>query len=143
MNAEELIKQSYPTINFEDKWDYLTQRFSADDMIHFAELYAQTKSNGVELIPDKCHIQNVVGSKPTCLMVESGKSYRLRHPNGAGDKDRLHIDYILDNPTNSHLSYKLVVCRYWEKHKQRWFYYTYPYFSLAIYNDWDYGGDDV
>jgi hypothetical protein len=90
-----------------------------------------------------CNMPLVVGSKPTGLMVESGKSYKLRHPNGAGDKDRLHIDYILDNPTNSHWSYKLVVCRYWGKHKQRWFHYTYPYFSLAIYNDWDYGGDDV
>lgn len=62
MNAEELMKQSYPTIEFEDKWDYLTQRFSADDMIHFAELYAKTKANGIERSSDKCHIQNVTHS---------------------------------------------------------------------------------
>lgn len=61
MNAEELMKQSYPTIEFEDKWDYLPQRFSADDMIHFAKLYAKMKANGIERSSDKCHIQNVSG----------------------------------------------------------------------------------
>lgn len=91
----------------------------------------------------QCNKQNVVGSKPTGLMVEAGKSYRLKHPNSVGRDDKLHIDYILDNPTNSHWSYKLVVCRHWGKYVQRWFFHTYPYFSLAIYNDWDYGGDDV
>lgn len=81
-------------------------------------------------------------SKHIDLMIEAGKSYNLRHPNGVGKYDKLHIDYILDNPTNSHWSHKLIVCRYWGKHKQRWFYYTYLYFSMAIYNDWYYGEDE-
>ncbi len=51
MNAEKLMKETYPTIEFDDKWDYLAQRFSADDMIYFANLYAQKQNPNAALPP--------------------------------------------------------------------------------------------
>jgi len=43
MKAKEFLKQSYPIINLEDKFDYQTQQFSAEDMIEFAEKFAEQK----------------------------------------------------------------------------------------------------
>jgi hypothetical protein len=45
-NLEKLLKKLHPSIEFGNKWDYLKQRFSADDMIRFAELYVKTKDIG-------------------------------------------------------------------------------------------------
>jgi hypothetical protein len=81
------------------------------------------------------------GNKPLVttadFRVKVGKSYRLRYPDGGVGKDKVHIDYILDNSVYSALCYKLVVCRVWGRKSQRWRYYVYPYYVLAIYNEWE------
>ena len=40
MEAIEFFKQSFPTIEFKDKWDTQIRQFSADDMVEFAERFA-------------------------------------------------------------------------------------------------------
>ncbi|MCK9430614.1 MAG: hypothetical protein M0R17_11500 [Candidatus Omnitrophica bacterium] len=70
--------------------------------------------------------------------IKAGKYYKLKHPHSIRSVDNLHIDYILDNPTDNTWECSLVVCRCWNKHKRRWFYYLYEYYTLAIYNDWNY-----
>lgn len=72
------------------------------------------------------------------LEIEAGKSYKLYHPNGSGYGEKLHIDYILENPLNGRSSMQLIVCRHWNKNRKRWYYYTYQYYRLAIYNGWEY-----
>ena len=43
MKAKEFFKQSFPTIEFKDKWDTQIRQFSADDMVEFAERFAEQK----------------------------------------------------------------------------------------------------
>ena len=73
------------------------------------------------------------------LKIESGKSYKLRHPQMGHDSDRVHIDYILPNVlAPDYWSCQLVVCRVWGTGRQKWFRYVYEYWQLAICNKWEY-----
>jgi hypothetical protein len=71
------------------------------------------------------------------LKVAPGRSFKLRHP-GTFEIVKLHVDFVLDNPTSDLCYNKLVVCRRWLKHKKRWSYDVFPYYVLAIHNDWKY-----
>ncbi len=67
--------------------------------------------------------------------IEAGKSYKLSHPEDAGKADKLHIDYILDNPTSNNPNDKLVVCRFWGRKRIGWCYFVWKYSTLALHNE--------
>jgi hypothetical protein len=72
------------------------------------------------------------------LKVAAGKSYKIHHRNSGIDPEKVHIDYVLDNPNYSHWASKLIVCRVWGRRRQRWHRYVYEYWQLAIANNWQY-----
>lgn len=77
------------------------------------------------------------------MEIKAGKTYNIFDKHGSGVKRKVHIDFILNNPTIEadwqHIDdYKLVVYRVWLKYKRRWQFYVDPYYILCIYNDWKY-----
>lgn len=71
------------------------------------------------------------------MKLKAGKAYKIFHPNGGGEKEKIHIDYILDNPTNELWYYKIIVYRACSKFKKRWRFYASTYFSIAAHNNWN------
>lgn len=74
------------------------------------------------------------------IKLKAGKSYKITIP-GFNSK-RIYVDYVLQHKKYSHWSDTLIVYRYFTK-KFGWIYKTESYYSLAIYNDWDYGKEEL
>lgn len=77
-----------------------------------------------------------MSKKNSKLRIEVGKAYKLKHPEDAGNADKLHIDYILDNPTSDNVYDKLIVCRFWGRKRMCWCHFVWKYSTLAMYNNW-------
>lgn len=84
------------------------------------------------------------------IRFQQGKSYHVRHPNGNFKPVKIHVDYVLENPTidisdelpipEELFNYKLIVYRVWIKHKKYWKFYVEPFWKFCLYNDWkEYG----
>jgi len=72
------------------------------------------------------------------LEIEAGKTYNIRTPLSY-KKSKVHVDYILDNPTEPGAQYcTLIVYRIWLFRKRRWEHQCHPYYVLAIPNEWRY-----
>ena len=79
------------------------------------------------------------------MQIKAGRVYKIKIPNYGRDKVKVHIDYILDNPTLSkhtddptYVGHLLVVYRAWIKHKRYWKHWVEPYYVLCMWNDWTY-----
>ena len=72
----------------------------------------------------------------------AGKSYKVKNPRGDFKPTKIHVEYVLDNPTLSAeentVYNKLIVYRVWLKHKKYWKHYITPFWDFCIYNDWRY-----
>lgn len=75
-------------------------------------------------------------SKQVKLKIETGKSYKLKHKDDLWKGDKLHIDFILDNPKSNKWWHKLVVYRYWSKKYQDWSFNICSYETLCVFNEW-------
>lgn len=74
------------------------------------------------------------------IQIKAGKKYNLSFPNHM-EPVKCHIDYILKNKYHSdNTDSKLVVFRWWAFTRKRFVYEIYPYWLIAMYNDWDYTG---
>lgn len=80
------------------------------------------------------------------MEIQAGKSYHMKTPHSDFRHiPKVHIDYILDDPTladykddPNYDDYKLIVYRVWIKYKKYWAYYIDKYYTLCMWNDWDY-----
>jgi hypothetical protein len=79
------------------------------------------------------------------MEIKAGKSYHIHTPNSNSfeKKSKVHIDYILDNPSLDPIykdidDYKLIVYRIWIKHKKCFKHYINPYYILCLWNNWPY-----
>ena len=55
------------------------------------------------------------------MNIQAGKSYHLHSPHFGfqNNGNKVHIDYILDNPKHDGKNSKLIISRVWLKHKKR------------------------
>ena len=81
-----------------------------------------------------------MAKKTSALRIQEGKSYHLNHPHNSNrGKQKVYIDYIIDSKcygTDDGSPEKMIIYRFWLKHKKRWAIHIEHYYTLAIYNDW-------
>jgi hypothetical protein len=70
--------------------------------------------------------------------LEIGKSYKIWTAD-YNSKTKVWIDSIFTNPvTPEEENSKIIVYRIWIKRKRYFKWFACPYFSLAIWNNWEY-----
>ena len=74
------------------------------------------------------------------MNIQAGKSYHLHSPHFGfqNNGNKVHIDYILDNPKHDGKNSKLIISRVWLKHKKRQHWSVDPYYVWCIWNKWEY-----
>ena len=78
------------------------------------------------------------------MKIKEGKNYHIRVPElGINLKTKkpykIHIDKIIPNPkAEKTILDDLVIYRVWIIHKRYWKWYVNPYWTLAIWNEWEY-----
>lgn len=79
------------------------------------------------------------------MKIKAGKSYQIKIPNFGFTKRKVHIDYILDNPVCPDCidEFKIIVYRTWHKRKHYWVIECCRYYTLCMYNDWEYNKKEV
>ena len=72
------------------------------------------------------------------LKLKAGKAYQIFDPSGYGQKkERVHIEHIMPHHSNSNIAYSIITYRVWMKNKRYWAYFAKPYYTFAMYNDWE------
>jgi hypothetical protein len=69
--------------------------------------------------------------------IKIGEKIKLRSPGSQIPIVTCHIQAIIQDPANNSPEGQMIVYRYWSKYGKRWFWKVYPYWQLAMYNDWE------
>jgi hypothetical protein len=73
------------------------------------------------------------------MRLEEGKSYKVRVPNiGRFEPTKIHVDKLLEHPRYSGYANTQIIFRIWSRRFRDWKWFVQPYYSFAIFNDWEY-----
>ena len=114
MNAKEFLKQLYPNTELKDIVDLKTKQFSAEEMINFAEIFAETTDNlfnlatGIKLLKMGKKIRKRTWRKTFSWLEYSQPENTLLQYDFQGLDLKVYLDVDLDNPgSNNNMDEKV------------------------------------